>query len=161
MSEIYQMVGGIDSMVIGDKALQQMAAYRQTSEYHTEAGGVLIGRKLRECGDWVVDEVTEPQELDHRRRFGFFRAKNPHQSVIDQVWKQSQGTLGYLGEWHTHPESHPKPSGTDFDYWKKALQTFKFEGDTLFFAILGTESLAVFQGSRKTKSITMLCPKTK
>lgn len=34
-------------------------------------------------------------------------------------WRASRGTVRYLGEWHTHPEDYPIPSGLDRSEWRR------------------------------------------
>lgn len=160
MNTVFQLAAGKGLIAIGVEAMSAMLTYIQTGLSAPESGGVLIGRKLKDSPDWVIDKVSTPQDSDMRKRFWFFRSKNPHQKAIDTAWKESGGTLGYLGEWHTHPEPHPSPSHIDCEHWIKSMQTFRFDGDTLFFAILGTESLSVFQGSKKRKTIIRLEPRS-
>jgi integrative and conjugative element protein (TIGR02256 family) len=161
MNSVFYLASNKGLIAISEEAMAAMLIYVQTERSAPESGGVLIGRKLKESPDWIVDAISTPQDSDRRKRFRFFRSKNPHQKAIDIAWRDSGGTRGYLGEWHTHPEPHPTPSHIDREHWLKAMQTFRFEGDTLFFAILGTESLAVFQGNKKSRSITKLEPRPK
>jgi integrative and conjugative element protein (TIGR02256 family) len=156
MKRIYQFNTRPGSFSFAPEAFIKIHAHRQTDDHRAEAGGVLIGRKIKDSEDWIVDDVTEPQNTDRRKRFSFFRSKDPHQSAVDKAWSQSQGRIGYMGEWHTHPERHPTPSATDLSHWRKALATFRFDGELLFFAIVGTESVAVFEGNKKYQSIEQL-----
>jgi hypothetical protein len=75
-------------LIIVEKAVEQMLAFRQCSWWHSEAGGVLLGRHLLDTDDIVVDEVTTPQKSDRRSRFGFFRSKK-HEKIA-----QSHRSLG-------------------------------------------------------------------
>jgi integrative and conjugative element protein (TIGR02256 family) len=98
----------------------------------------------------VVDDLTEPSRGDQRRWASFFRSLRHHAKALAR-WHRSGGTCTYLGSWHTHPESDPKPSRTDIDDWQHALARDRFEGDSLFFAIVGTASLRVWQGTRRAQ----------
>jgi integrative and conjugative element protein (TIGR02256 family) len=148
----------VNRIEFSQEALKQMQTYKQQQAGSCEAGGVLLGRKLLDSGDWVVDAVTTPQATDKRSRFSFFRAKHPHQAAIDKVWAESGGTTGYLGEWHTHPEANPIPSRKDYSEWKKALKRFSYDGDSLFFAIVGTSEIATFVGCKQAVTIIQLLP---
>ena len=99
------------------EALTMMRSYVQDVSAKPEAGGVLLGRHILETGDIIVDLITEPMLSDRQSRFRFFRTRRPHQAVIDRAWRQSGGTCTSLGEWHTHPEQHPTPSGIDWQNW--------------------------------------------
>ena len=132
---------------IGADALESLKGFVQEGPCHREAGGVLLGRHIVGSSDIVVDEITTPMPGDRRRRFRFFRAAHRHQQAIDRAWKQSGGTRGYLGEWHTHPEPLPTPSLIDQVGWQYKLHFDQHVG-LLFFVIVGTEAIAVWEGAR-------------
>lgn len=134
--------------IIVDHALSQMQAFTQRRWWHTEAGGVLLGRHLLDSMDVVVDEVTTPQRSDVRSRFGFFRSTK-HEQIARERWVEQKSTLAYLGLWHTHPESDPSPSGVDRQDWAQAVASDIFEGQRLFFPIIGIDHLRVWTLSRR------------
>lgn len=106
--------------------------YKQTNFKSTEAGGILLGYRK---GKFVhVTSATTPQAKDKRSRFAFFRNDISHQLQALESWKQSQGYMDYLGEWHTHPEAHPTPSTIDITEWGKIYKTVK---RPMIFLILG------------------------
>ena len=129
-------------------AVSQMIAFRQQSRWQAEAGGVLLGRHLLDSNDFVVDEVTAPQREDIRSRFSFFRSKQ-HNAVAQMRWRRERQTLAYLGLWHTHPEADPTPSRTDRKDWEQAVSQDTFDGDRLFFPIIGTEAIRVWSKCRR------------
>ena len=77
-----------------------------------ETGGVLLGQVEKDilvvshasdCGPKAVHEID------------YFRADaNYVDMFIDMGIGNSGGKIGYLGEWHTHPQVKPYPSNTDF-----------------------------------------------
>lgn len=134
-------------LILGDEAVRQMGAHAQRSRWQAEAGGVLLGRHLLESKDLVVDEVTVPQKEDRRSRFNFFRSKH-HSTLAHARWAASRGTTAYMGLWHTHPEADPTPSSIDRHDWEHAVSADTFEGDSLFFPIVGTERIRVWSKSR-------------
>ena len=142
--------------VIGAEALVTMQGFRQTTRRDPEAGGVLLGRHLLGVAHVIVDEVTVPAK-DDARRFTFFRrSRATHQQVIDARWASSRGTCQYLGEWHTHPEPVPHASSVDMADWRRRLREDVFDGDSLVFAIVGTEAVCVWEGSRAKAALTLL-----
>jgi integrative and conjugative element protein (TIGR02256 family) len=58
------------------------------------------------------------------------------------MWKTTGGEVDYLGEWHTHPESIPSPSGIDQHEWSR-LMSKRGGGSPLVTAIVGSTSLFV------------------
>ena len=136
--------------------VQSFLRFVQDDGIKPEAGGVLMGRLLRGSKNVVVDEITEPLAGDVRTRFTFKRAAEAHQSILDTRWAESRGTCGYLGEWHTHAEPRPSPSSVDLEEWRRRLRSDKFDVDHLFFVIVGTEDLGVWQGTRGRKGLQQL-----
>jgi integrative and conjugative element protein (TIGR02256 family) len=120
-----------------------------------EAGGVLLGRHIVDSDDIVIDKVTTPQPGDRSSRFRFIRARRRHQKLIDAAWCESNGTVTYLGEWHTHPERVPHPSLVDRVGWVKKLLFDDF-ADALFFVIVGTEGVGVWEGRHRHPAQTQL-----
>ncbi|MCA7955534.1 Mov34/MPN/PAD-1 family protein [Burkholderia seminalis] len=135
-------------LIVVEHAVEQMKSFAQHTWCQKEAGGVLLGRFLLDSRDVVVDEVTVPQETDRRSRFGFFRSRK-HETRARERWQQQSSTIAYLGLWHTHPETDPTPSGVDRSDWHQAVSSDKFEGDRLFFPIVGTRCIRVWTLSRR------------
>lgn len=135
-------------LIIVEQALKQMQAFAQRRCWDSEAGGALLGRHLLDSHDVVVDEVSTPQSSDRRSRFGFFRSSK-HEQVARQRWLEKNGTSAYLGLWHTHPERDPAPSGLDRRDWQQAVASDTYEGDRLFFPVVGTDCIRVWTLSRR------------
>lgn len=133
--------------IITDRAVEQMKAFVQRRWWNNEAGGVLLGRHLLDSEDVVVDEVTTPQNTDLRSRFSFFRSSK-HEALARVRWKEQLSTMAYLGLWHTHPEEDPIPSSVDHEDWRQAVSRDTFEGEFLFFPIVGTHQIRVWCLSR-------------
>jgi integrative and conjugative element protein (TIGR02256 family) len=142
-------VDSFDSRIkIGPRALSGMKDFIQSDPSKKEAGGVLLGRFLIGNNDVVVDHITIPMAGDKRSRFGYFRSKHAHQKRISEAWASSQGACNYLGEWHTHPEDDPHPSGHDIANWKHKLKHDRYDSDFLFFVIVGIVQVNVWKGFR-------------
>lgn len=138
--------------------IAQLNNFVQNHPSKPEAGGILLGRHIINSCDIIVDKITMPMKEDRGSRFRFFRTRKAHQKVVDEEWKASNGTMNYLGEWHTHPEAHPLPSGIDLENWKQRLQKSKFDSESLFFIIVGQKNIVVWQGYKTTKALEQLKP---
>lgn len=147
MKLVYRVTAG-QRLIITESAVQQMHSFAQHRWWQSEAGGVLLGRHLLDSRDVVVDEVTTPQSSDRRSRFGFFRSRR-HEALAQERWRKQAGTSAYLGLWHTHPEHDPTPSSVDRQDWQQAVAGDAFEGDRLFFPIVGTNFIRVWTLSRR------------
>jgi integrative and conjugative element protein (TIGR02256 family) len=138
---------------LGADAVRLLHAFRQTAPDAYEAGGVLLGRWIESSDDVVVDQLTTPMRGDRRTRFSFYRDRIAHQRRIDEVFASSDGTCGYLGEWHTHPERDPEPSRTDVGDWRRRLRQDRVDVPFVFFLIVGLVEIRVWRGSRSRLAI--------
>ena len=133
---------------IAPAARAVFSAHAQSDASALEAGGVLLGRHIRNSREIVVDLVTSPMPSDRRSRGRFFRSRGPHQAVIDRAWSDSDGTCTYLGEWHTHAERSPSPSVVDRVDWLRKLFIDRFSG-SIFFLVVGAAEIRAWEGRRR------------
>ena len=121
-------------LLIEKSVLERIHAYRQVSNQR-EAGGLLIGY-FRDPHLHITD-LTVPGAGDHRSRFRFARKDPSHLQLVQDRHTGSGRLLNLLGEWHTHPEAVPSPSGIDQRDWGKTLAV-RASQPTVFL-IAGTE----------------------
>jgi integrative and conjugative element protein (TIGR02256 family) len=140
--------GGI--LKISTSAFNRMQLYIQDKVEDDEAGGIILGRFIKDSKNIVIDKITVPMKGDERNRYQFKRAEKRHQRIVDLLWKKSKGTCNYLGEWHTHPEDIPSPSLKDKNEWKKKLKQGDFSSRYLYFIIVGIENIGVWEGDRRS-----------
>ena len=106
-------------ILIEHDVLLALHQFRQRSYNDDEAGGILIGYRRREHLHAVEFTVPAPQDI--RSRYEFNRIDPHHADHARKRWKTSGDKLDCIGEWHTHPEAVPAPSGLDRAEWTKAL----------------------------------------
>jgi integrative and conjugative element protein (TIGR02256 family) len=123
-------------ILIEPAVLDIILGFKQDAIVKTEAGGILLG--FRRGHHLHIVEATTPQPADRRSLFGFFRRDRHHQGVAVRRWKESNATVDYLGEWHTHPEIRPAPSSLDMSEWK---QICRREPSPMVFVIVGMDGL--------------------
>ena len=141
---------------ISSYVVDSLAAHIQNIPSAKEAGGVLLGRYILGTDDIVVDLISSPKKGDRRRRTSFKRGRLKHQWHIMKMWAKSVGTCNYLGEWHTHPEHDPSPSGVDRNDWVRRLTSDHFAADSLFFIIVGITRINVWEGNKTSGEIELL-----
>lgn len=108
MSLIWRCAGHSQRIRITTPVLQHLAKHRQLSGTATEAGGQLFGSVSR--NEVIVAQATGPYRDDERSRFQYRSDEATAQRAI--AARAKHGVI-YLGEWHTHAEARPTPSGSD------------------------------------------------
>jgi integrative and conjugative element protein (TIGR02256 family) len=146
-------------VVVTDAAMAVFDRHRQVRPRSREAGGVLLGRLVLESSDVIIDAASEPAPKDVRSRFRFFRAALPAQRVVNAAWADSGGSKNYLGEWHSHPEDVPSPSGTDLEDWHRVVLKTLCEQDFLLFVIVGRVSIKLWELSRVKELVPIVAEK--
>lgn len=119
-------------IVIEKDVLDRMARYQQLSWYSREAGGQLFGSI--NASEVLVSVATGPYRGDQRWRSSYRSNAKAAQRAIDQNAKSG---LFYLGEWHTHPEEHPKASTADLDAIAKLRSASETRSSALLMLIQG------------------------
>ena len=151
---VFERAGG-GRLCLRQKVMTRIQHFVQDAPEKLEAGGLLMGRYLQNCQDVVVDAITVPEPGDKQSRHGFYRAHGRHQAMLSHAWEESAHTCTYLGEWHTHPEQDPTPSAIDRANWIRKLRVDDF-GSHLFFLILGTEAVGLWEGRRRKTNLRRL-----
>lgn len=97
--------------------------------------------------------ATVPMPLDKSSRISFERLDPGHQLAVTKAWKESQGRIDYLGDWHTHPQLNPSPSGIDYTEWAKLGSTLN---KPLLFLIVGERAkiFAAYHVDQKAVPLT-------
>lgn len=107
-----------------------------SGEDTSEAGGLLLGRRILGERDVVIDHVTTPYRLDESGERSFLRHAERHQRVIDVLHEESEGRCNYLGEWHTHDEDHPIASRLDIETMKGHLSRLEASPEDRFLILV-------------------------
>lgn len=152
-SQYRRKSGGI--LQINPCAIAKLEFHRQISKKSTEAGGILLGRYIKNSADIVIDFITEPSDDECRTRLTYFRTSSHHQAFLDYSWNLSEGVLTYLGDWHTHPQCRPVPSSVDLRNWHNRLEKDIFT-ESLFFLILGMKEIRIWEGKGKRTGLEEL-----
>lgn len=120
--------------------LQVFSDFAQVKAGSPESGGLLLGSE--HGGNFDIVEATKPTKRDVRNLFSFTRNVYGHRDKAKKLWQQSQGTVGYLGEWHTHPEDYPTPSEKDRFEWQKLVNKREV-GNPLIVVIIGRKGIYI------------------
>jgi integrative and conjugative element protein (TIGR02256 family) len=127
------------TLTLSAEALKILDSYIQRKLNDPESGGIILGKITAE--DIQVQRLSVPTEIDKCSRAHFERHRLSAQIVINYEHANSYGQVTYLGEWHTHPEDHPTPSGTDMKMIKQQFAQNKIHTEFLLLLIQGRKSL--------------------
>lgn len=123
----------------GDEVLKRFRTYVQTGPL-PEAGGILLGTVHQQ--GLLITKATKPTRADCRMQYFFQRNETGHRVIARRNYDATNGTLRYLGEWHTHPQDVPSPSPLDILEWKK-LARKRVDQRPLLAVIVGRKALYV------------------
>ena len=116
----YSATASAQTIVLTDPVLDCFDRHRQMTATSPEAGGQLFARF---DGNIIrVECATGPRSSDRRSSTSFVPNRKAERREIRRSFKKG---LHYVGDWHTHPESHPSPSKIDIlsfrDMYRKSL----------------------------------------
>lgn len=120
------------SICLERATLVHVYKHRQLSAKKLEAGGQLFG--YVEANIVRVRAATGPYPGDERSRYGY--RSNPRNAQTEIASQAAAGQL-YLGEWHTHAEDHPVPSGLDYDAMRRLVERSDLNTNMLLMLIVG------------------------
>lgn len=123
-----------------ERTLAVFQDHIQREATDAEAGGLLLGTV--HGNHMLIEQATTPTKWDKRFRTLFERMPFGHQAIALARWNASKGTVRYLGEWHTHPEDNPQPSGLDRSEWNR-LAGFRLDQRPMLAVIVGRRDLYV------------------
>jgi integrative and conjugative element protein (TIGR02256 family) len=118
-----------------DGVLEHFSGHKQLKKKDHEAGGQLFAEITESL--ITIKVATGPHPEDKRWRFMFSPSVKVEQEEIRRYFANEK--LHYIGDWHTHPELKPNPSGLDVKAFQK---TFTENNNGIFgilMVIVGTE----------------------
>lgn len=138
---------------LGERSLEVFSAHTQSSVSTPEAGGLLLGTVHGQS--MLIIYATMPTPLDRQWRTQFERMPLGHSAIAKRRWEASNGTVRYLGEWHTHPEDYPNPSVTDLVEWR-ALAVKRLDERPVLAVIVGRKGLHIELMAASGKRVQLL-----
>lgn len=121
-----------ETVVFEEKALTHLWRHRQKRFWQCEAGGLLFaqiqGQTIR------ISHATGPRPTDFRTPVSYRADRKAEQREIDAMFTKG---LHYVGDWHTHPEERPSPSGRDLKTFASRVQRSTHQMNGFLFGIVG------------------------
>lgn len=132
----YFAADGAQRVVFEDAVLDHFARHRQLGSRDPEAGGQLFAAISN--GTVTIVQATGPYNRDKRWRFGLLIDNFTRRRDIGRLHKQG---LHFVGDWHTHPEPYPTPSGTDHDSMLEMFRRSDHDLAAFLMVIVGQAAL--------------------
>lgn len=144
-----------DKVKICENVINSMYNHIQKGILSKESGGILIGKENKSDENIVIKHLTSPMDRDKRRYNKFIRQDKKHLDTFYELYRSSNETLRYIGEWHTHPEAIPNFSNIDLTNWKKiANNTNAF--NYYMHIIVGYEAIRVWLITCKGDNVQLI-----
>ena len=100
-------------LMVSESVIDKVRKYKENVGFRNESGGIILGGQSESGLDFIIKDLTLPSPTDDWGPYHYMRDKHAANELIEAAWKESGGTVNYLGEWHTHNERNPHPSGVD------------------------------------------------
>jgi integrative and conjugative element protein (TIGR02256 family) len=97
------------SVFVSDMIVNCIEKYGR-EHYPKEFGGIFSGCVNNK--EIIIKDITVPEKFENSKVF-FRRHAEDLNKYLEKIYKESDGKLVYLGEWHTHPNGNPEYSSTD------------------------------------------------
>ncbi|ATR19265.1 hypothetical protein CTJ15_02560 (plasmid) [Roseomonas sp. FDAARGOS_362] len=113
LAKVYRCQFGGWRVILTTDAMRQMQALRRAAAPH-ETGGVLIGSFDASRGVvHIVAALPAPPDSQQAPTY-FVRGTRELKAAVGALAQRSAGALGYVGEWHSHPDgAAARPSRDD------------------------------------------------
>ena len=97
-----------------------------TTHYPKEFGGVFIG--FKENKNFIITNILIPDKYENGKTV-FVRHPGSLNDRLKNIHKLTNGKIGYLGEWHSHPDGPTSPSKVDLNAMKDIAKDKKITID--------------------------------
>jgi len=109
---------------------------RQLKPWAKETGGQLFCHFEEE--KVIVEQATKPRYGFKSGRYYFWLNREKEQK---EIYGQFEQSLHYIGDWHTHPESYPKPSIEDIRKMQAIYRESTHSLKYMILVVVGKEKL--------------------
>lgn len=139
LSEVHRHAFEGFRITVGADVISTMRELRRDSTPN-ETGGILIGSyDLSRRVIHVVDALPAPPDSRQTPTY-FVRGAKDLKPLVDELARRSAGAIGYLGEWHSHPDRcEARPSDDDEEVFAYLHQHLHSTGSPFLMAICGDE----------------------
>lgn len=110
--ETWRSEAGNYTVLLTDDFLETAVTLARKT-FPREVGASLVGSYSDDGTQATVTGVAPLSSDSRGSRFRFQRGVQGLRKYFSRLFRLSQGTVHYVGEWHSHPGGSPTPSRTD------------------------------------------------
>jgi integrative and conjugative element protein (TIGR02256 family) len=121
-----------------NNALNELKKYQQKNG-ELESGGILLGEIYLQSSKVIIKEIIVSKKAK-RSFLGVNIDKKEMQIELEKKRIESDYTLYYIGDWHTHPEPFPTSSMIDRLSYNKIIKKAKILTNFIVFVIIGNHN---------------------
>ncbi|MGA7676227.1 MAG: Mov34/MPN/PAD-1 family protein [Rhizomicrobium sp.] len=136
--------------------LLHLMSYRQLKCLAPEAGGQLFAT-FDDPKIMRIVEATGPRLTDRRSLFGYRPDRTAERAEIADRYARG---LHFVGDWHTHAQSVPSPSGTDIESMSETVAQSRYDIPGFVLVIVGRIAFpdGLYVAFHEKKRRTVLVP---
>lgn len=127
------------TVLIDDNAMAEVIAL-QNGNHKKECGGIILG-SLTNDYRIIVRSIPKATNDKKASKCSCVRDKRVAQTIINDVFKKTDGVVTYIGEWHTHPVDVPTYSSQDRQTIKEQFLSNVITTEFLLMLIIGRKQL--------------------
>jgi integrative and conjugative element protein (TIGR02256 family) len=136
-----------DYTVYCDEGLENVMRTIRAEHLPNEAGGILVGYYDLNLGTVVIVDALPPPSDSEATPHSFERGIEGLEAAISEISKRTAGVVGYIGEWHSHPDNYPaKPSSDDLFQLSYLAQGMAEDGLPAIQVIVNDTDITILQG---------------
>jgi integrative and conjugative element protein (TIGR02256 family) len=125
-------------VVFEPAVLLHLISYRQLKCLAPEAGGQLFA-SMDEPKVMRIVEATGPRLTDRRSLFGYHPDRKAEKLEITDRYAHG---LHFVGDWHTHAQSVPRPSDTDLESMAETVAQSVYDIPGFLLVIVGRRTFS-------------------
>lgn len=110
--ETWRSECGTYTVVLEEQFLTDLVKVAR-KHYPNEVGSPLVGSYTDDGHEARISGIGPLSPDSRGTRFSFSRGVRGLREFFANLFKSSQGRVHYVGEWHSHPNGAPSPSGPD------------------------------------------------
>lgn len=134
MFRVHNLDIGLSISITDDCIDTLMKNRRNQGEF--ERGGLLFAKPIIH-NLITITRLSQPTKKDKSGKHFFKPDENYSQQEID---RQFENKLAYIGDWHTHPTTTPEPSQRDISTIKKIFRKSTHNLNYTLMIIIGTSN---------------------